>query len=200
MFDARKTVQKALPKFLDRPSPLTTKAVQVQKSSKKKMISAVGFASKTFGKLPEGTRIPPAEYIARLIKGGTRKPFNKYIAVPATKQDQNKYGSLKRGQVRRLLSNTAKYFAGVPNGNPSWGFGIWERTGKGGRKSIRKRVIFIDQAKYEPIFPLKRLVRDTVKKKFSKNFKSAFLKATKNKWVPKLIFLWQFLIKNSGPF
>ena len=118
MFDARKTVQKALPKFLDRPSPLTTKAVQVLKSSKKKMISAVGFASKTFGKLPEGTGIPPAEYMARLIKGGTRKPFNKYIAVPATKQDQNKYGSLKRGQVRRLLSNTAKYFAGVPNGNP----------------------------------------------------------------------------------
>ena len=71
MFDACKTVQKALPKFLDRPSPLTTKAVQVQKSSKKKMISAVGFASKTFGKLLR-TGIPPAEYMARLIKGGTR--------------------------------------------------------------------------------------------------------------------------------
>ena len=91
MFDARKTVQKALPKFLDRPSPFTTKAVQVQKSSKKKLISAVGFASKTFGKLPAGTGISPAEYMVRLIKGGTWKSFNKYIAVPATKRDLNKY-------------------------------------------------------------------------------------------------------------
>ena len=39
MFDACKTVQKALPKFLDRSSPFTTKAVQFQKSSKKKLIS-----------------------------------------------------------------------------------------------------------------------------------------------------------------
>ena len=39
MFDACKTVQKVLPKFLDRSSPFTTKAVQFQKSSKKKLIS-----------------------------------------------------------------------------------------------------------------------------------------------------------------
>ena len=39
MFDACKTVQKALPKFLDRSSPFTTKAVQFQKSEKKKLIS-----------------------------------------------------------------------------------------------------------------------------------------------------------------
>ena len=39
MFDACKTVQKVLPKFLDRSSPFTTKAVQFQKSEKKKLIS-----------------------------------------------------------------------------------------------------------------------------------------------------------------
>ena len=39
MFDVCKTVQKVLPKFLDRSSPFTTKAVQFQKSSKKKLIS-----------------------------------------------------------------------------------------------------------------------------------------------------------------
>tara|TARA_Y100001963_G_C6653844_1_gene387045 strand:- start:47 stop:694 length:648 start_codon:yes stop_codon:yes gene_type:complete len=178
-FDARADVQEALPKFLDRPSPFTIKGVQVKKSSKKKLISAVGFASKTFGKLPAGTGIPPAEYMKRLIKGGTRNPYNKYIAIPATKRDQNKYGSLKRGQVRRLLSNKAKYFGGVPKGNENWGFGIWERTGKGGRKSIRKRVIFVDQAKYEKKFPFKRLVVQTIKKTFSKNFQKAFKNAIK---------------------
>ena len=178
-FDARSTVQKALPKFLDRPSPFTIKGVQVGKSSKKKLIAAVGFASKTFGKLPAGTGIPPAEYMKRLIKGGTRKPFHKYIAIPATKRDQNKYGSLKRGQVRRLLDNKAKYFGGVPKGNENWGFGIWERTGKGGRKSIRKRVIFVDQTKYEKIFPLKRIVTRSFKKTFSKNFQRAFKDAIK---------------------
>ena len=39
MFDACKTVQKALSKLLDRSSPFTTKAVQSQKSEKKKLIS-----------------------------------------------------------------------------------------------------------------------------------------------------------------
>ena len=38
MFDACKTVQKVLPKFLDRSSPFTTKAVQFQ-NPKKKLIS-----------------------------------------------------------------------------------------------------------------------------------------------------------------
>jgi len=178
-FGARADVQKALPRYLDRPNPFTVKAVQVDKSSKKKLISKVGFASKTFGKLPAGTGIPPAEYMKRLIKGGTRKPFNKYIAVPATKRDQNKYGSLKRGQVRRFLDNKAKYFGGLPKGNHSWGFGIWERTGKGGRRSIRKRVIFVDKATYEPIFPLKRIVQASFKKSFPKNFHREFEKAIK---------------------
>ena len=39
MFDACKTVQKVLSKFLDRSSPFTTKAVQFQKSEKKNSIS-----------------------------------------------------------------------------------------------------------------------------------------------------------------
>ena len=104
------------------------------------------------------------------------------IAVPATKRDQNKYGSLKRGQVRRLLSNTAKYFHWSSKRESFMGFCIVGAHGKGGRKSIRKRVIFIDQAKYEPIFPFEESgSRILVKKKFSKNFKSAFLESNKLK-------------------
>ena len=49
-FDVRRSLQDGLETHLDRPTPYTKRGVQVEKSTKKKLIAEVGFRSKTFGK------------------------------------------------------------------------------------------------------------------------------------------------------
>ena len=174
-FDARSAVQKALPKFLDRPSPFTIKGVQVGKSTKKKLIAAVGFASKTFGKLPRNAGTAPAEYMKRLIAGGVRKKkTNRGIPVPVNAR-LNKFGNLSRNYLKNKVESPRSFIATIKGTE-----GIWETRGRGKNKSLRLLVSFKDRTTYPGgLFPLKTIVKNSVKKTFSRNFQKAFKDAIK---------------------
>ena len=174
-FDARSAVQKALPKFLDRPNPFTIKGVQVGKSTKKKLIAAVGFASKTFGKLPRNAGTAPAEYMKRLITGGVRKKkTNRGIPVPVNAR-LNKFGNLSRNYLKNKVESPRSFIATIKGTE-----GIWETRGRGKNKSLRLLVSFKDRTTYPGgLFPLKTIVKNSVKKTFSRNFQKAFKDAIK---------------------
>ena len=174
-FDARSAVQKALPKFLDRPNPFTIKGVQVGKSTKKKLIAAVGFASKTFGKLPRNAGTAPAEYMKRLIAGGDRKKkTNRGIPVPVNAR-LNKFGNLSRNYLKNKVESPRSFIATIKGTE-----GIWETRGRGKNKSLRLLVSFKDRTTYPGgLFPLKTIVKNSVKKTFSRNFSKAFKDAIK---------------------
>ena len=102
-FDARQAVQKSLPQILDRPSTYTVKSVQVLKSSKRKLVSAVRFASRTLGKLPLNAGIAPAEYMKRLIAGEVlQKKTTRGIPVPVNAR-LNKFGNLSRKYLKNKV-------------------------------------------------------------------------------------------------
>ena len=84
-FEGMMATRKALPTFLDRPKKYTTQSVQFEKSHKTRLVSKVGFVSKNpkFGRKSRAS-IPAAEYMQRLIKGGTRKPYFDKIAIPVS--------------------------------------------------------------------------------------------------------------------
>ena len=174
-FDARSAVQKALPKFLDRPNPFTIKGVQVGKSTKKKLIAAVGFASKTFGKLPRNAGTAPAEYMKRLIAGGVRKKKTaRGIPVPVNAR-LNKFGNLSRNYLKNKVESPRSFIATIKGTE-----GVWETRGRGKNKSLRLLVSFKDRTTYPGgLFPLKTIVKNSVKKTFSRNFKKAFKDAIK---------------------
>ena len=174
-FDARSAVQKALPKFLDRPNPFTIKGVQVGKSTKKKLIAAVGFASKTFGKLPRNAGTAPAKYMKRLIAGGVRKKkTNRGIPVPVNAR-LNKFGNLSRNYLKNKVESPRSFIATIKGTE-----GIWETRGRGKNKSLRLLVSFKDRTTYPGgLFPLKTIVKNSVKKTFSRNFQKALKDAIK---------------------
>ena len=172
-FEARSSIQKNLPKFLDRPTKFTIDGVQVEVSDKTKLISAVGFASRRFGKLPENVGSTPAEYMQRLIKGGIRKSKTRRgIPVPVEAK-LNKFGNLSRNYLKNKVS-AAKSFVATINGTE----GVWETFGRKGNKRLRLLVAFKKQTRYEGgKFPLKRIVSNTVRRKFETKFRQEFIKA-----------------------
>ena len=174
---ARADVQKALPKFLDRPKKYTTQSVQFEKSHKNRaLVSKVGFVSKNpkFGRKSRAS-IPAAEYMQRLIKGGVRKPFHDKIAIPTRKGDLDKYGNMKRGLAKRLLGDRRRFFIGTPKHRPSWGFALWERVN--GNTNIVRRIKYVDRTEYSPQFPFRQIVEKAVKAEFGMAFRKEFIKA-----------------------
>ena len=182
-FDARKDVMKAMPKYLDRPKPMTVKTVQVEKAHKKKgLVGKVGFPGKGFGRTKWAET--PAEIMARQIAGGIRRPRKKALAVPTKNMKTNKYGNLPRNKINTLLGNKDAYFSGVPRGmQGDQNAGIWQRMPPNSRRKkrgsgkIRMVVAWEPKASYTKRFPLKRLVEASVKKTFRRNFDSHLKKA-----------------------
>ena len=172
-FDVRKTLQDGLDIHLDRPTPYTKRGVQVEKSTKKKLVAEVGFRSKSFGKGKGSTT--QASYMKRQIEGGTRKARSKAIPVPVPKNlKTNKYGSIVRGKIQKLLADKDKYFSGIPKGI-SDAPGIWQRMPANSKRKkpggkIRMVIAWEPKADYSKRFPFKRIVETTVRTNFSKRF------------------------------
>ena len=172
-FDVRKTLQDGLDVYLDRPTPYTKRGVQVEKSTKKKLVAEVGFRSKSFGKGKGSTT--QASYMKRQIEGGTRKARSKAIPVPVPKNlKTNKYGSIVRGKIQKLLADKDKYFSGIPKGI-SDAPGIWQRMPANSKRKkpggkIRMVIAWEPKADYSKRFPFKRIVETTVRTNFSKRF------------------------------
>jgi len=172
-FDVRKMLQDGLDIHLDRPTPYTKRGVQVEKSTKKKLVAEVGFRSKSFGKGQGSTT--QASYMKRQIEGGTRKARSKAIPVPVPKNlKTNKYGSIVRGKIQKLLADKDKYFSGVPKGI-SDAPGIWQRMPANSKRKkpggkIRMVIAWEPKADYSKRFPFKRIVETTVRTNFRKRF------------------------------
>ena len=178
-FDLQRELKKTLPKFVHNPVAYTKAGIQVEKATKTKLIAEVGFASKTFGRT-KGS-IPQADYMKRLIEGGTRKPKSKAIAVPYKKHMKpNAKGNIPQGKINRLLGQTDNYFSGEPVGKKKGGgAGIWKRIGKGHKEKIKMQVIWKDKTEYQKSYPFKTMAMNFVRKKFRKNFDDAIKYALK---------------------
>ena len=168
-FDVRKTLQTVLPEYIDQPTPYTTRAIQVEKSTKKKLITTVGFRGFGFGK-GKGS-VPPAEYMALQIGGGTRNKKGRGIPVPTKHQKTNRYGNVVKGRINKLLADKQKFFSGIPKGMGKDAAGIWERLGKKGK--LRMLIAWEDRAIYQKRFPFRMIVDKTIRTNFKKRFESA---------------------------
>ena len=161
-FDVRAFIQRALPRFLDRPTKGIIRSVQVLKATKYNFTARVGFAGLGFGKT--AWKESPAKIMRRHIKGGTRYPNKRAIAVPV-KQRTNKYGNLPRNKISTLLANTTKYFSGTPKGMSN--AGIYERQ----KKKLKMLVAWEPKATYQGgRFPFKSIVKLGVAKNYRKRF------------------------------
>jgi len=163
-FDARKAVQVQLPRKLNKPTPWTIRGVRVNKSSKRRLTSAVYFTADR------------AKYMKFQIDGGTRRrPSGGTIVMPKGIK-QNKYGNIPRGKVKKLLQRPDT-FIGTIKGIP----GVWQRghISKSGKFSARTKsrasnirllVRFEDEATYQPRFPMRKIVHGVARSKFTRHF------------------------------
>ena len=170
-FDVRTFLQRALPRFLDRPTKGITKSVQVEKATKYNVTARVGFAGLGFGRTQ--WKESPAKIMRYHIKGGTRFPNKTAIAVPV-QQKTNKYGNLPRNKISKLLGDKSKYFSGTPKGMSN--AGIYQRQ----KKKLKMLVAWEPKAKYQGgRFPFKTIVIRGVAKNYRKRFVKALQDALK---------------------
>ena len=111
--------------------------------------------------------------------------------VPTKHQNTNRFGNVAVSKYRSLISDKARYFAGVPTSGSKGGrkprlgpeaSGVWKRLGPGGnrRKNIQMMIAFDQQALYKPRFPFNEIVTRHVKRTFQREFGNAFQKAMKS--------------------
>ena len=168
-FDVRTSLQRLLPRFIDRPTPSIKNSVQVEQSKKQNLVATVGFVGKGFRRTKWNTS--PAVIMGKHITGGTRKPKKRAIAVPVSLK-KNQYGNIQRNKVTKLLADKDKYFSGVPKGRTN--AGIYERQKKG----LKMLVAWEDKANYQGgRFPFRRIATNTVNKRYKKRFNAALKNA-----------------------
>ena len=174
-FDARESLQKALPHHLDKPSAYTKRGIQVKKSDKRNLTAFVGFAGEGFGRLPGGASVAPSEYMGRLMRGGTRHPRRRAIPVPTHAFKTNKFGNIGRGRIAKLIADP-KYFSGVPRGRGQDAAGIWKRgkPKKGKPGNLKMVIAWEPQTHYRGgRFPMRQIVDKVVRRRFAGRFASA---------------------------
>ena len=170
-FDVRTSLQRLLPRFIDRPTKATVKSIQVQKSTKQYLVATVGFVGEGFR--TSKWKTSPAKIMEKHIKGGTRMPTKKAIAVPV-KLRTNRYGNLPRNKVTQLMADKTKYFSGVPKGMSN--AGIYERQ----KKKLKMLVAWEPKAVYQGgRFPFSRIAIKAVARKYHKRFEAALKYALK---------------------
>jgi hypothetical protein len=178
-FDLQRELKKTLPDYVHNPVAYTKAGIQVEKATKTNLVAEVGFASKSFGRAIGS--IPQANYMKRLIEGGTRLPESKAIAVPYKKHMKpNSKGNIPRGKIDRLLGQKDKYFSGEPLGKKKGGgAGIWKRIGKGRNEKIKMQIAWKDKTDYQKSYPFKTIALNFVRKHFKNNFNNAIAFALK---------------------
>jgi hypothetical protein len=153
-FDVMKDEVKALDQYLDRPTPFTERAFEVNKSTKANLSASV--------------RIRPlqARYLAYQIKGGIRTPLSKAIILPsAIPLDQ--YGNMQRTMVKSLFKSKAT-FSGRAGKNKAPG--LYQRTEGRGLKMI---IAYEPRVSYTKRLPFYDVANATVRRVFAENFRRA---------------------------
>ena len=177
-FALKGNLNDSLSKYLHRPTKYMSRGIQVEKSTKKKLVTTVGFRSRTFGK-GQGS-IFQSEIMERQIGGGVRKARGRAIPVPVPKNKKpNKAGNLPRGTVGKLLADKTMYFSGSPRGIDG-DAGIWKRYGTKKKPRIKMVIGWEEKTQYQPRFPFKRITQNYIRKLFKSHFEKALNEALKS--------------------
>lgn len=165
-FEVQKSLKKDLPKYIDNPTPYTLRGLQVKKATLRELTAVVGFAGGGFGRL-NNPGIEPAEYMARLIGGGERRPTTgrEALLMPASKQRLNKYGNLTR--AARKVGKRAEgrqFFIASERDPQSYHLapGLYRRMGKS--KRIQALILFKQTATYRKQYDFPMLALNLVQR------------------------------------
>ncbi|MCH7948392.1 MAG: hypothetical protein IIC66_11400 [candidate division Zixibacteria bacterium] len=154
-FQAKKLAVKAMPRFIDRPTPATKRGLFIVKAKKTRLIAIVGFKAFVW------------EYMKYQVLGGTRSATGKKIAVPSRTARLNKYGNIP-GRRSGLIKKG--YFFAKAGGT----LGVFKPSGK---RKVKLIAILTDQATYKPRYPFHRIIERAVKKRFKPNFEKSLARA-----------------------
>jgi len=152
---AQRSEKIAMDRQLDRPTPFTKRGVAIHKATK------TNWQARVFIKDIQ------AAYLQWVVDGGTRKPKKKSHVLPVAIK-RNKYGSIPRGKVQKLLQR-ADVFSGVVKGVA----GIYQRT----RRGIQLLLAFESVAKYKPQYQFYEVAEKRVKQVVVRNFNLAMSRA-----------------------
>ena len=168
---AAKAVQQessqALERELDRPTPFT-------KDPKRAMFLSYARApAKMFADV--GFRDIQSAYLMYQFAGGTRRPKNKALRIPAQIR-LNQYGNLPKDTIKKLVAQSkgkrANLFYGQPT--PTATAGIWKRVGK----TLQPVVLFPQRAaKYKKKFDWFAFARNVARREMPRQFDRAFADA-----------------------
>ena len=132
---------------LHNPTNWTLAGFMYDKSTKKNLhvvLYAAGAEGGKKGKLADRNK-----YLIYQVEGGTRLPNGRAIIVPTKHTKLNKHGNIPRATLKKFVENKTKYFSGKPRGRSNeTNAGIYERMGRGGRKTIKKVASFVPYARY----------------------------------------------------
>ena len=149
--DARQDVMDKLPAIIDRPTPFTLRGIGYKPANK------VNLSAEVF------IRDVQAQYLAKLIRGGTEMPKKRALVEPATIR-LNQYGNLPRAALSRLRGRKDTFAANI-NGVG----GIWKRQGSG----VKLLVKFEQQREVKKQFDFAAIVRASVAKRWPLHFERA---------------------------
>lgn len=146
-------VQAAMPRYIDKPTPFTVKSIRWKRATKQTLRSEVFIAPIA------------AAYLQPLIAGGVERPIKGQALVLAGADTLNQYGNVPRRRIKQLLRKL-NTFSGTVRGIG----GIWQRIGQGRVKLLLR---YEAEQKKRSTFPFPRLVKDSVRRNWNRNFKGA---------------------------
>jgi len=162
-FAVRDEEVKALTKHLDRPTPFTSRAYNVDKATKQRLVAAVQ------------ARPMQAKYLQYAVDGGTKtaSPKGKRPIVPAMDRYLNQYGNIPRGILPALAKDRKRFFSGRPKGKGASAEGLWQRDGN----RLRLVVAYERSVQYKTRLPFYEVARATADRRFAIEFRKAFARA-----------------------
>ena len=163
--DVARAVTVQMDRYLDRPTPFTKKAYVGGRGFKGKRATKRNF---------EAILIPgdiQAKYLKFQIAGGTRLPDQKKILVPTKLAPKNKFGNLTRANRKKMVAGGGNFFsAGDRQGKTP---GIYKRVGN----TVQPFAFYVDEARYEAIFPIEKIAGGVVRNNLPRRFREALAKA-----------------------
>jgi hypothetical protein len=91
--------------------------------------------------------------------------------VPTQFAPKNKYGNLTRANRKKIVAGGGKFFsAGDREGKTP---GIYKRVGN----KVQPFAFYVDEARYEAIFPIDKIANGVVSNRLQKRFSEALARA-----------------------
>lgn len=204
-FETRRTIQTAMPLYIQNPTSHTIRGVLYRKGNKQSPAAEV-YLNDFVGK---GT--PQVKYLRPLVRGGVRnqKASERVLQragfitqgegwVPAAVRT-NSRGNVSGAMITRILSGVKAFGESgatqnisaasrrrgrrkgrseyfVARGSDHLRRGVWERYGRG-RRQVRPVLLFVDLPSYRPQFPFYRLAERELRRRFARAWPQALRRA-----------------------